>query len=182
MTNIFGESNSTIAPLHTYIGVEQIIARHARLTGDTGRNHNDVGTGQSLAEALIGPRRPRALAGKVAGGFGIGGDVAQIRRDAGSSDDIVAGELVNLGTELAKHGKRLADATSGTEDGNLGRGGGGGGEGPGGGGLGGGGCGHLPEGGSGGRSCGKHIVLLEIILETRSVIGCASVVAQLKSK
>ena len=111
--------------MHTYIGVEQIIARHARLTGDTGRNHNDIGTGQSLAEALIGPRRPRALAGKVAGGFGIGGDVAQIRRDAGSSDDIVAGELVNLGTELAKHGKRLADATSGAEDGYLGRGGGG---------------------------------------------------------
>ena len=97
--------------------------------------------------------------------------MTQIRRDAGSSDDIVAGELVNLGTELAKHGKRLADATSGTKDGYLGRGGGGGGEGPGGGGLGGGGGGHLPEGGSGGRSRGKHIVLIGNLLETRRVIG-----------
>ena len=37
----------------TYIGVEKIVTGHARLAGNTGGDHNNVGTGQSLAEALI---------------------------------------------------------------------------------------------------------------------------------
>lgn len=141
--------------LSTYIGVEKIITGHARLAGNTGGDHNDVGTGKGLAEAIIGSRRPSALAGKMAGGFGIGGDVAQIGSNSRSSNYVVTGELIDLWTELAKHGKGLANSTGGAEDGNLGRGCGGGREGAGGG-LGGGGGGHLLEGGSGGRPCGKH--------------------------
>ena len=140
----------------TYIGVEKIITGHARLAGNTGGDNNDVGTSEGLAEALIGPRRPSALAGKMAGGFGVGGDVAQIGGNSRSSNYVIAGEFVDLGTELAKHGKGLADSAGGAEDGDLGRGYGGGREGAGGS-LGGGGGGHLLQGGSGGRLCGKHV-------------------------
>ena len=82
--------------------------------------------------------------------------MAQISSDTGGSDYVITGELIDLGTELAKHGKGLADSAGSTKNGNLGRGCGGGREGAGGG-LGGGGGGHLLQGGSGGRLCGKHV-------------------------
>jgi hypothetical protein len=39
----------------------------------------------------------------------------------GREADVVEGELGNPGVELQQQGKRLADTTGGTEDGDLGR-------------------------------------------------------------
>ena len=47
--------------------------------------------------------------------------MGKIGSDARGVDDIVEGELINIGGELQEKRERLANATSSTEDGDLGQ-------------------------------------------------------------
>ena len=90
--------------------VEQIVTGHAGLAGHTSGNDDDIGAVEGLAEVLLG----------VALDHGRGGDVAEVSGDTSGVANVVQGKGGNDGVALEKEGEGLADATSGTEDGNLG--------------------------------------------------------------
>jgi hypothetical protein len=95
------------------VGVEEVVTSHAGLTGDTGRDEDDLGALEGVGEA--GGARLVAL------DLGLGVDVGDVGGNTGSSADVVEGELSDAGVELEEEGEGLANATAGTEHGNLGK-------------------------------------------------------------
>jgi len=106
---------------NTSVGVEKIITGHTGLSGDTSRDNNDFRTLKGLLETVI--------LRSEASNLGVGVDVAQISSNTGRVDNIVQGEVSDSGVVLEEKGERLANTTSSTENGNLGKVGSGGGEG-----------------------------------------------------
>jgi hypothetical protein len=94
------------------IGVEKIITGHARLAGNTGRDEDDLGVGKSILEA--GGSRIIASDGAV------GVDVAEISGNTRATADIVQSQLGDAGVQLHQQRERLANATTSTENGDLG--------------------------------------------------------------
>lgn len=92
------------------VGVEQIVTGHARLAGNSGRNDDDVGVGQSLLQIF----RPI-----VAGDLRVGFNVRQIGGHSGRVDNIVQGQFRHQGALLQQEGQRLANATGSTANGHL---------------------------------------------------------------
>ena len=81
------------------VGVEEVVAGHAGLARDAGRDDDDVAAVEGLVQVV------RAVAHAVR----VGGAVVQIDGDARSDrGDVVAGELGDLGVELEQQGHRLA--------------------------------------------------------------------------
>lgn len=91
------------------------------LTGDTGGDDDNVSSGEGSLEASLSTLRPCASIsiGEGSGGVGVGWAVTQVGGNAGGSDDVVAAEGGDVRGQLAKERKRLSDASSSTEDGNL---------------------------------------------------------------
>lgn len=115
------------------VGVEEVITGHTGLAGNTGGDEDDLSILESSSEA--------SLVGVVAGDGAVGVDVAQVGSDTcsqavrngfgrkkrsfggqrtGSTTDIVEGKLSDTRVQLHQQGQRLANATAGTEDGDLG--------------------------------------------------------------
>mmetsp|Transcript_4296 Transcript_4296/g.11969 ORF Transcript_4296/g.11969 Transcript_4296/m.11969 type:complete len:373 (-) Transcript_4296:57-1175(-) len=102
------------------IGVEEVVAGHARFAGHAGRDDDNVSSSERLAKPLVGPRGPSTLRGECSRSGRISGDVAQIGRDTRRTHDVVARQFVDLGAELAQQRQRLTDAAGRAEDGHLG--------------------------------------------------------------
>lgn len=106
------------------------ISGHARLARNTSRNEDNLGAGQTLAEA----RRSRivALDGRLSvdmadiGGNTCMGRLARCLLILASSPtwshaDIVKGELRDTGVKLHQQRQRLSDTAGSTKDRDLGR-------------------------------------------------------------
>ena len=94
------------------VGVEEVVTGHAGLAGDTGGDEDNLGALEGIGEAGGG--------GLVALDGALGVDVGEISTDTGGAADIVESKLGDSGVELEEEGKGLANATGGTEDGDLG--------------------------------------------------------------
>lgn len=110
--------------------ISRTVTGHAGLAGDTGRDEDDLSALEGLGEA-----RGR---GVIAANLALGVDVANVGSDTwrgllacnwgcgddggrtGRKTDVVEGKLADPGVELEEEGERLANATGGTEDGDLG--------------------------------------------------------------
>ena len=69
------------------------------LTGNTGRDDDNVGTGHGLLHAIVGWQVALDLCDR--------GDVGKVGGDTWGIDDIVEGKLVNEGAGLQQEGQRL---------------------------------------------------------------------------
>lgn len=102
------------------VGVEKIVTGHTGLAGDTSGDEDDLSAGESLLET--------SRVGLVSLDAGLGVDVGDVSSNTGSATDIVEGEVSDAGVHLEEERERLADTTSSTENGDLGKVPGGGGE------------------------------------------------------
>lgn len=94
-------------------GLERTVTGHAGLTGNTGGDEDDLRVLEGIAEA-------RGRGGVVASDGAVSVDVTEVSSDTRSTADIVERELGNAGVELQEEGEGLANATTSTEDGDLG--------------------------------------------------------------
>lgn len=92
------------------VGVEQIISGHSRLSGDTGRDDNNVGTIQSLT-SLLHTDEASNLSLRVA--------VRNISSNTVGSHNIEQVELGDARIQLEEKRQRLSNSTAGTQDGDL---------------------------------------------------------------
>lgn len=92
--------------------MERTVTGHAGLTGNTSRDEDDLRVLEGIAEARV--------RGVVASDGAVGVDVTEVSSDTRGTADVVEGELGNTGVELQEEGEGLANATTSTEDGDLG--------------------------------------------------------------
>ena len=95
---------------NTGIGVEQIVSGHSRLSGDSGRNHNDLATVQSVTN-LFHTDMASNLSGSAA--------VRDIGGNTGSSHNIEKGKLSDSVVELEEKGQGLTNSTGSTHNSHL---------------------------------------------------------------
>lgn len=93
--------------------LRRTVTGHAGLTGNTGRDEDDLRTLEGIAETSRGRR-------VVARDSAVGVDVAEVSSDTRGTADVIEGELGNTGVELQEQREGLANATGSTEDGDLG--------------------------------------------------------------
>jgi hypothetical protein len=115
------------------VGVEEVVARHAGLAGDAGRDDDNLGTGQGTLEVLLGEAldlgpfqrrrmrraKQRALEtrwpseGEGDGQTYDGGrvNVAEVGADTGRATDVVEPEVGHVLVELEEEREGLADAS-----------------------------------------------------------------------
>mmetsp|Transcript_45484 Transcript_45484/g.134621 ORF Transcript_45484/g.134621 Transcript_45484/m.134621 type:complete len:380 (+) Transcript_45484:40-1179(+) len=92
------------------VDVEEVVARHARLAGHAGGDHDHVAAVQSLLQ----------LVARVAHALRVGGDVGEVAGHARCDGrDVEAGERGDAGVDLQEQRQGLADASGGAEDGGL---------------------------------------------------------------
>jgi hypothetical protein len=115
------------------ICVKEIITSHSRFTRYTCGDDYNISPLQSLLQPLIRPHRPLHRTRQPSQRTALRWDMAQIRSHAGSTDDIITAQFVDLRREFAEEREGLADPAGGSEDGYLGVCGGGGVDGAGGG-------------------------------------------------
>ena len=97
------------------VGGEQIVAGHTGFAGNSGGNHDHIGSGQSRLEAGVVGWWPGAVRGQVPGDGRVGRNVGQIRGDSGGSDNVVEGQFRDIGGELEQQTQGLANSSVGSQ-------------------------------------------------------------------
>jgi hypothetical protein len=111
--------HSLVVDLSEKTHIEEIVACHSWFSGNTGRNDDNITSGQGFGKSGIALGRPSAGRWQIARDFGRSGNVTQVGSDSRGAHNIVTAQFTDMRTQFQQQTQWLTNPTTSTQDSHL---------------------------------------------------------------